>query len=301
MKNIDLTKSENLLKLKEELNNLLESKATAAYLDECINGIDTLPLGTVKNLFESVSDKLYDTESGKKIIAKYVKSIKENKDLRMAYSICEAIAHPSYVNNSDLFVHEIMNTSSSINRKHLQEGQKNLANVVKNALKESKITAKEIEEVINSNKQLNETIESLTGVKRTFGSLPAYVNNLSYLSECVNKNMKEEVDENVKSPKELMGELDSLLSEDLNEWEKRVIADIIESQLNNGANKQSIFEQYKAECLTNIDNLINEGKNVEEKAHLSTMKQQLEAKNYSEDTILEDLLNLSKLSSTLLK
>ena len=72
MKTINLDKSSDLLKFKEALNVVLENRIKNAELNEAVNNFENLSLGDLNTIFESVSDKLFDTNRGKKIIVNYV-------------------------------------------------------------------------------------------------------------------------------------------------------------------------------------------------------------------------------------
>ena len=79
MAKFDFNDKEDVKKLKEELNKIFESKIEKLELESALNELSSQPFGAIKNVFEGITDKLYESAAGKKIIAKYVKSIREGK------------------------------------------------------------------------------------------------------------------------------------------------------------------------------------------------------------------------------
>ena len=125
------------------------------------------------------------------------------------------------------------------------------------------------------------------------------MNSLSILKEHVSASIPEKGTIVSEGIKELSNELISTLNEnELESWEKSAIWDIVSTKLCNGR-CESLFEEYKSNCLNKIDEILNEREDVTEKSRLSSMRQQLEEKKFSESTLTEDILNLSKLYTTL--
>ena len=125
------------------------------------------------------------------------------------------------------------------------------------------------------------------------------MNNLSILKEHVSASIPEKSTIVSGGVKELSNELISTLNEnELESWEKNAIWDIVSTKLSNGS-CESLFENYKSNCLNKMDEILNGREDVVEKSRLSAMRQQLEEKKFSEGTLTEDILNLSKLYTTL--
>ena len=83
MKKSEIKTVNDLVSLKESFNKILDNKIEEKKLAEKISEISNMNFGEVKSLFEGVSYKLFD--NNKKCIADYVKTIKENKDLKTLY------------------------------------------------------------------------------------------------------------------------------------------------------------------------------------------------------------------------
>ena len=300
MKNINLNNSSDLLKFKNEINTVLEGRIKKAELSESVKNFKNLTLGDLNKIFESVSDKLFDSARGKKIIARYVNALKENKELGKAFAIYHVISSPEHVSDVNMFLSETASLAGNINKKRVCEGKVALSSIVKDAVTECGLSAEDIKKTISENTNINAAIEYLINNKRTANNIYEYVNSLSLLKEHVIANAKEPLTEsNDKSVKSLMGELLETLNEGgLEQWERDAVFEIVSARLSNGSTEQ-VFESRKKSCVDKIDELLNGQKDVSEKSRLSSMKQQLEAKHYCEDTISEDIINLYKLYHTL--
>lgn len=302
MKNIDLTKKENLFKLKKELNNVIENRINEAIITELIKSVDDMPFATCKSLFESVTDRLYDTANGKKLIAKYVKMLKEDKAASTMYLLCDLFHKPEYTTNPTMLVNEAMAICRSKNFKQsdMAKSKAKFGDIVKSAIKESKMTAVEINNVVDKNKVLNESIDyifengdNLKDINQTVTAKEILINYLNENTEDKSSTIKSE-----KSVKELYSELQESLNIQMEPWEKSVLNSVSVNCLVGGY-ENMLFEEYKNKCIESINALVENENGVEEKSRLTTMRAQLEAKQYSKDTIIEDLLNLSKLNYTL--
>lgn len=299
MKNINLDKSSDLLKFKEALNVVLENRIKNAELNEAVSNFDNLSLGDLNTIFESVSDKLFDTNRGKKIIVNYVKALKENKELGKAFAICHMVNFPKHVYDVNLFLSETFSIADGINKKKLADGKATISNIVREAVKACGLSAEQINGIIAESKDVNSAIDYLISNKKTTKNIYEHVNSLSILKEHVSASIPEKGTTVSEGVKELSNELISTLNEnELESWEKNAIWDIVSTKLSNGS-CENLFEEYKSNCLNKMDEILNEREDVAEKSRISSMRQQLEEKKFSESSLTEDILNLSKLYTTL--
>ena len=300
MKKINLNKSTDLQKLQESINTILEARISNAKREEIIESFSKLPLGSLGDIFSSVAEKIFESADGKKVIAKYVKTLRENADLRNAFSIYHITSSPKHVSNVPLFISETLSICSDINKKILNEGKKELSKVVAEAVRVAGLSREEIENAISENKTVNEAIEYLTGNKKTAKNIYEYVKSVEAITEHVANVLPEEnVLEEGQTVKSLSESLASTISEsELEPWENETVWDIVSTKLSQGS-KSGLFESYKKKCLDVMDTILESQENVAEKSRISAMRTQLESKNYSEDSFTEDIFNLSKLCHTL--
>ena len=100
-----------------------------------------------------------------------------------------------------------------------------------------------------------------------------------------------------KSICELIGDFDKLFTNDIEIWESTAIKDISLAELS-GKDKKRVFEEYKSECLSIIEENLNE-KDAENSSRFQGMKEKLLKKEFNSDTIVEDILMLSELKHVL--
>jgi len=298
MKSINLKNSEDLKKLQKEMNTVFENRISNAELNESIEKLDSLSFANLKSIFEAITDKLFESKKGKNYIKQYVKTIKENKSLTNYYIISESITHPKNINNASIFLSESMSLNNNINKELFEKGVEKLSKIVKFAICESQISKEDLEKIITDNKNLNESLDYILTNKKTLKNVSEYANHISSLNEYIQKHniIKEEVE--VINAKPLFESLhESFYNNGLENWENKAAIDITLCELANG-NKKELFEQYKAECLSHIEKMM-ETDNIEDKSRFATMKEQLMQKEFSEENLNEDILKLSKLSHTL--
>lgn len=296
MKQIDLNKSTDLEKLKNEMVSIFESKIESAKINETVKGLSSLPTQTLFNIFKHTSGSLLESKKGTKVIAKYVKTIKENEALRKAFCLCENINSTKYVKNVEQYLSESVNLLSSLSKKQLNEGKNAIAKILQESIKIAKLTNDELNAIINENKSINESIEFFMGAKKTAKNLREHVNSLSVLSEYVEGRMEEkEEDEEPVSLDSAVSEISKEINENLEPWEAAVLKDTILADLSK-EDMETLFEEYKNRCLSRMEETLNENSSIETISKINTMKEQLQSKSYSKNTINEDLLMLAKLN-----
>ena len=91
---------------------ILNYKINIASSIECAESVDNLTFGEIKCLFESICDRLYETKNGKKLIARYVKALREDKNASLMYSIYEAFRNPEMFENKNSLASNLGNVLS---------------------------------------------------------------------------------------------------------------------------------------------------------------------------------------------
>lgn len=297
MKNFDLDNSSNLTKFKEEFVKILEGRIAKAKLNEELNSLSSLPLGGIKNVFEGISEKLYDTKPGKKLIGQYVRAIRENKSLSDAYSTYEIVYNAPSVTNPQLFLNEAISMANKISKEDYISGKEKIANIVKECVNMVGVTSDYVNECAHKNNDINEAVEYLMLNKKSFSNLPNYVNKFDVVCEALKSGMKNIV-ESVESPKELVNQLNEEIS-GLNEWETEAIKEISLSLLSE-SDLSTVFEKYKTKCLNILDEEMENSNSKEDISHFETMKQQLCEKEYKKESAYEDIFTLAELEHTLI-
>lgn len=299
MSNLQLDTIDGLNKLSKEINAVIESKKNEIQLNENIKKVDELSLYSCIQLFEGISDKLFSTKNGQKCIAKYANVIRSNNDLKESFIMYKSIKEPINITDVNMYVCEACDYVNTLNNKNFNKGLNELRNVIKKALKESKISNEMFNTYVEGNKTINSSLQYVFENKKTAKNLNEYTNNLTKIVNYVNENKKTISIE--ESEIVTYGDLKKIFeNNELTTWENTVIRELVLCNLSKG-DKSGLFEDYKNRCLNLIEEtILDEDITLETKSHLTTMKSQLNEKIYKEETANEDILKLANLEYTLL-
>ena len=298
MAKIDFSKYGDLEKLKNEVNRLFEERMRKAGLNEELETLHEKPFGAIKNVFEGLTDKLYESAEGKKLIGKYVKAIREGKNSSDMYSVYEFVYRSPKVSDAGRFLNEAISMTNGFDGKKFADEKKKIAGIVAEAVSFAGKDANFVKDEIAKNLELNEAIDYLISNEKKFNNLSSYVNKFSMVERFLSDNMVNESQQTEnKSGKDLIADLNESM-EGLNEWEKEAVKEIAIARLSK-RDMSEIFEEKKTDCLNKLDENIENEDSVETKSHFETMRSQLEEKKYNEDTVLEDIITLVELKKTL--
>jgi len=303
MKQLDINNSKDLTALKESLNAVIDKKIAKQQLSEKLQSISDLSFGEYKCLFEDIMPTLSNSNDGKKIIASYVKLLKENKAINTIYKVYESVGVSSS-DDKNIAAYALADIMENVNKQELTEGEQKMYSIYKNACSlVDNVTCESIDAVLNESKKVNDAVNYLThnSDKSNIKTLNERVNSIKVLGEFINENVANgaENSENEKTNSELLSELNNLFINEHTEWENQVLKDLTLCYMSND-NVEQLFESYKSKCIKAIDEIDSESGDVAEKSRLYGMKQQLSEKKYNADTLIDDLFNLAELKETLL-
>ena len=300
MKNTTFKTIGDFQRLKESLNDVIDKRITKMKLEECINSFNSLPFACLNEIFKNTVDKLYETKEGKRLIKKYVKTIKESNDLKKVYSIYNIVNSPNKINDGTLFIKESISLIKEIDKKNYGDSLSSISDIVKECAVSANLDTEAIENIKDKyHGSISESLDYVLFNKMGMNNIVEYTNGLSRITNFINENKKHENDLMVegKSICELIGDFDKLFTNDIEIWESTAIKDISLAELS-GMDKKNIFEEYKTECLNIIEENLNE-KDVENSSRFQVMKEKLLKKEFNSDTIVEDILMLSELRHVL--
>ena len=299
MKKNIIKDSNDLIKLKESFNKAFDTQIRAKQIEERVSNLDKLGFGEIKTLFEGISDKLFD--SHKDCVANYIKTIKENKELKTLYVLFENALKPAHVNDTNLLVSSMVAISEGIDKKTLKEGVKKLQGILKEAVVKSNITAEEFDALLNENKDINESLSYILTNKKTAKNLFEHTNKVHTVVSYINENMASDnvVDEKAsdKTKTELVNDLNEAISCDT-PWETEAIKDLTLCYLSE-SNSEDLFNRYKNDCISLLNEKIEDTDNIEEGIRFSTMKESLVKKDFDKTKLKESILTLAELKYTL--
>ena len=300
MKNTTFKTIGDFQRLKESLNDVIDKRITKMKLEECINSFNSLSFACLNEIFKNTVDKLYETKEGKRLIKKYVKTIKESNDLKKVYSIYNIVNSPNKINDGTLFIKESISLIKEIDKKNYGDSLSSISDIVKECAVSANLDTEAIENIKDKyHGSISESLDYVLFNKMGMNNIVEYTNGLSRITNFINENKKHENDLMVegKSICELIGDFDKLFTNDIEIWESTAIKDISLAELS-GKDKKGVFEEYKSECLSIIEENLNE-KDVENSSRFQGMKEKLLKKEFNSDTIVEDILMLSELKHVL--
>ena len=290
-----------LERIRKAFNSVVDKEQELNRIHSLKESVEELSIPELKQVYESISDKLYATDGGKKLLSKYIKLVTENKTMQTEYVIVNGIYSPMDVMDTPMYITELFAIHGKRDKEYkAKKGQ--VVDLLKECIDTVNMSSSDLENIINESKNdVNSSIEYLLSVKRTASNVNDRVKSMKLLEGKVNDAniVNESIVDNRKAS-ELINDL-SNVTDGLEEWQKRVVNDISKYILENKT-KEDLFNDYKTECINTINESINntEDGNFETVSQLKGMVSQLSEKKYNKETVNEDLFMLSELRQTLI-
>lgn len=283
---------------RKEINEECDKRIERINLLEEADKLSNKSFGYIKECFESISPKLFESVDGKKIINKYTSTIKSSNNLNTLHTVYENIRKSGKNSDIDFIINNIIAENFDLDKKKTDKEIKELGNI----LAEGYIFLGETKNSLipEENEKLNNAVKFITENKKT-------MKNLSEFSSAV-KVIREEIEEhdnvvshhisekNIDEMAEmLVREFNEKYLDKLNDEEKKLVKELSESN-----NKEEVFNKYKDICSTKIteakNNFEKEG-NIESVKKLNNLFEQISNKVYVEETLTKDLFNFIEMSS----
>ena len=290
-----------LERIRKAFNSVVDKKQELNRIHSLKESVEELSIPELKQVYESISDKLYATDGGKKLLSKYIKLVTENKTMQTEYVIVNGIYSPMDVMDTPMYITELFAIHGKRDKEYkAKKGQ--VVDLLKECIDTVNMSSSDLENIINESKNdVNSSIEYLLSIKRAASNVNDRVKSMKLLEGKVNDAniVNESIVDNRKAS-ELVNDL-SNITDGLEEWQKRVVNDISKYILENKT-KEDLFNDYKEECINTINESINntEDGNFETVSQLKGMVSQLSEKKYNKETVNEDLFMLSELRQTLI-
>ena len=290
-----------LERIRKAFNSVVDKEQELNRIHSLKESVEELSIPELKQVYESISDKLYATDGGKKLLSKYIKLVTENKTMQTEYVIVNGIYSPIDVMDTPMYITELFAIHGKRDKEYkAKKGQ--VVDLLKECIDTVNMSSSDLENIINESKNdVNSSIEYLLSIKRAASNVNDRVKSMKLLEGKVNDAniVNESIVDNRKAS-ELINDL-SNVTDGLEEWQKRVVNDISKYILENKT-KEDLFNDYKTECINTINESINntEDGNFETVSQLKGMVSQLSEKKYNKETVNEDLFMLSELRQTLI-
>lgn len=296
--NIDINKIKTIAELEEFRNRINEEcnvrKQVLTVVDKAMD-ISKQDFGYLKETFENIAPSLWMSSNGKETIKKYKNTIKENKELLKLHNLYENIRKANKNSDIDFFVNSVVSKDWDINISKLDEGLKKLGAVVAEGY--TKVFDKADALLPKKDGKLYSAVKYITENKKSEKNIYEYSEAVKVLREKIESNeekkslFESKADEKLADSIRLFNEK---YENELDEKEKTIVKEMAESN-----DSKSVFDKYKKLCEDKIklskDRFDSEG-DIESSKKVSTILEQVSKKEYSKESVFEDICKLIELS-----
>lgn len=274
-----------------QINQMLNERKDYLDMLEQARGLSDRGFGYIKESFEAISPLLYATDDGKRIMKEYINEIKSNKVLKDMYSIYENIYHAKDGSDAHYIVETAFN--NTINKKELTESVAKLGMI----LAKGYITLGGHKDAyITENVKLNESIDYLATTKKGLSN----VSEVSAKRNFIQNYIVENAGKNVRSTNANDDTITSIVENYNQKYGSSEYADIIK-QVMMSDSKESMFEEYKKNCIDAIDEAISKDSTNVAIGRLNDIRTSLNGKVYNKATLGTDIANFIQLKETIEK
>lgn len=291
LNNLDI---KTLERYKDAVNEVIDRHINEADIRDTSERVKTFSFGKIKYLFETLSESLFDSEKGKKLIGKYVKACKNSDGMSDYVRISEDIKNIDGIEDTKTYLSEVLATCVNIAHSEL----KGLGEITSDCILETKTTGKIVDSILAEyDNSIDKVIEESIMTKKTLSNAKKRANNIVRLSEMIgDRRAEKEVIDEVDMSGGVMKQLNALINED--EGLKSLLGDIFENCVAGGSNSD-LFSSYKSKCANILEEKIESSEDVSEISRLNSMKDAIMEKVFNEETFYDDIITLNELKNTL--
>ena len=279
------------------INEMCDKRHKFIVLCEEAKELSTKSFGFIKESFEALSPILFKSSEGKKLMNKYTKMIKENKNLSSLHTINENIRKAGSETDIDFFVNSLMVVEWGVNPSTLKEDTKKLGRVLSEAYL---LVGEEAKGLIpNENVSLSNAVNFIAESKKGTKNISEYSDAARIIKEHIKskdakKNVFEFVDLDTLA-KRLVEDFNVKYGDKLTIEEANALREISSSE-----DRESVFNKYKEVCKSKITEAKKNFESKGDKAssdRLGVVLEQIASKSYVLDTVGADICSLIELSN----
>ena len=279
------------------INEMCDNRHKFIVLCEEAKELSTKSFGFIKESFEALSPILFKSSEGKKLMNKYTKMIKENKNLSSLHTINENIRKAGSETDIDFFVNSLMVVEWGVNPSTLKEDTKKLGRVLSEAYL---LVGEEAKNLIpNENVSLSNAVNFIAESKKGTKNISEYSDAARIIKEHIKskdakKNVFESVDLDTLA-KKLVEDFNVKYGDKLTIEEANALREISSSE-----DRESVFNKYKEVCKSKITEAKKNFESKGDKAssdRLGVVLEQIASKSYVLDTVGADICSLIELSN----
>ena len=279
------------------INEMCDNRHKFIVLCEEAKELSTKSFGFIKESFEALSPILFKSSEGKKLMNKYTKMIKENKNLSSLHTINENIRKAGSETDIDFFVNSLMVVEWGVNPSTLKEDTKKLGRVLSEAYL---LVGEEAKSLIpNENVSLSNAVNFIAESKKDTKNISEYSDAARIIKEHIKskdakKNVFESIDLDTLA-KRLVEDFNVKYGDKLTIEEANALREISSSE-----DRESVFNKYKEVCKSKITEAKKNFESKGDKAssdRLGVVLEQIASKSYVLNTVGADICSLIELSN----
>lgn len=282
---------------RKKINEACDKRTDFIVLCEKADKLSQKPFGYIKDCFEAIAPELFESKEGKKIMAKYSKTVRERKNLSTLHNLYENIRKSGKDMDIDFFANNIANTDWNVDKKTLSEDTLKVGRILAEGYL---YLGKNAEDLFpTENIALESAVSYIAENKKTNKNIAEYSNAIKVIKEnATNKDSEENVFESI--------DLDTLVKNLLQEFNKKYSSELTEEEANalrevsSSENREEVFNKYKNAC----QNKLSESKkDFEEKGdknssdRMTAILEQVSNKTYSLENLGNDICGFIELKN----
>ena len=256
--------------------------------DDALSYEGETTFGAANDIFESALPTLFIKNQN--AVRDFIKTVREDRNLQAQFMFYESLKEYKEEYDRAKYLEEAVKLAlENINYKTIKESNAKLYKIIR-------------EHNIKPSDFLSESNLEFYRLCETIFHHPKSLSNLSKLNETFNKVAKRMV-ENAKAVKKVEKNDDMSLTEfvkkcnaSLTESEKEFLNTLLTP--NSEEDRKKLFENLKKDCLTQIETLLNES-DASSSNRLNVLLDNIKAKEYNKDTVLEDIVKIMEISEIL--
>lgn len=254
--------------------------------EEKKNYLESKNFGLSNYIFEEKLPYLF--KHNKPAMKEYVNTVKSDKNLVAEALFYNALKKYDGSDDARQYVKECLSLASEkINPYTVVDSHRKIATIM------AKYDIKPDLVISEEKKQMFEDCNYLLTKKKNLTNITTISNKIKSVGNYINENRSVDISENENAIAEVE-KFENKYAGSLTESEKEILRVLTDTK--NGETKQKmVFNKFKNECLSKIDNLIQESQD-DDKASMNAIKEEVENKVYNPKTAISDVIKLIEIS-----
>lgn len=286
----------NDYKAYEYVKDMLEEAIGESKLEkELMNELNTTNFGILNHIFESELPTLIKTN--KKAVKDVIKTIKEDKNLRSQFNFYNVIKEQYNSKHAEIISPSVVleKIAKVVCEDIDLETVKKSNNKLRKVMMENNIIPSDF--IDDESKNLYENGNVILTTKRTTNNMIPLVESYDAVCKWMDKH-KDDKKENGQDVDALIEEFENKLKTNLNESEMSFVQEITDFRSPIAEKrKEKLFNKFKNECITKINEMLKEDS---ENVELKGLSDQINEMAFNKETIVKDIAKLLEIRDILM-